>query len=133
MHLLGRRQGLHEAQQQLEGCLCAQAKLQVQRDLLAKKLAELGVKDPLPALPLPEDRQSISSTVSQSRLLCSGSCRDGVLPSWCTAHASFQEQEKSGTSALETLKNHITGIFSPKYSVSSWVPPATLLSTQLPC
>ncbi|XP_039933145.1 tyrosine-protein kinase Fes/Fps isoform X3 [Hirundo rustica] len=89
VHLLGRRQGLHEAQQQLEGCLCAQAKLQVQRDLLARKLAELGTRDALPALPLPEDRQSISST----------------------------EQERSGASALETLKNHITGIFSPKYSV----------------
>ncbi|XP_033372915.1 tyrosine-protein kinase Fes/Fps isoform X4 [Parus major] len=89
VYLLGRRQGLHEARQQLEGCLCAQAKLQVQRDLLARKLAELGTRDALPALPLPEDRQSISST----------------------------EQERSGASALETLKNHITGIFSPKYSV----------------
>ncbi|KAM4766797.1 tyrosine-protein kinase Fes/Fps isoform 3-T3 [Cyanocitta cristata] len=94
VHLLGRRQGLHEAQQQLEGCLCAQAKLQVQRDLLARKLAELGVRDPLPALPLPEDQQSISST----------------------------EQERSGASALETLKNHITGIFSPKYSLPPPVP-----------
>uniref|UniRef100_A0A8C5U121 FES proto-oncogene, tyrosine kinase n=1 Tax=Malurus cyaneus samueli TaxID=2593467 RepID=A0A8C5U121_9PASS len=88
VHLLGRRQGLHEAQQQLEGCLCIQAKLQAQRDLLAGKLAELGVRDPLPPLPLPEDRRSTSST----------------------------EQERSGASALETLKNHITGIFSPKYS-----------------
>ncbi|NXE02917.1 FES kinase, partial [Chaetorhynchus papuensis] len=87
-----------------------------------RKLAELGVRDPLPALPLPEDRQSISSTVSQSHLPCSGSCRDGVLPSWWTAHASFQEQERSGASALETLKNHITGIFSPKYSLPPPVP-----------
>ncbi|XP_014743353.1 PREDICTED: tyrosine-protein kinase Fes/Fps isoform X2 [Sturnus vulgaris] len=94
VHLLGRRQGLHAARQQLEGCLCAQAKLQVQRDLLARKLAELGTRDPLPALPLPEDRQSISST----------------------------EQERSGPSALETLKNHITGIFSPKYSLPPPVP-----------
>ncbi|XP_050165941.1 tyrosine-protein kinase Fes/Fps isoform X2 [Myiozetetes cayanensis] len=89
VHLLSRRQGLHEAQQQLEVCLCAQAKLQAQRDLLAGKLAELGAREPLPALPVPEDRQSVSST----------------------------EQERSGASALETLKNHITGIFSPKYSV----------------
>ncbi|KAL9837655.1 tyrosine-protein kinase Fes/Fps isoform 2-T2 [Geothlypis trichas] len=94
VHLLGRRQGLHEARQQLEGCLCAQAKLQAQRDLLAGKLAELGVREPLPALPLPEDRQSVSST----------------------------EQERSGASALETLKNHITGIFSPKYSLPPPVP-----------
>ncbi|NWR36349.1 FES kinase, partial [Tachuris rubrigastra] len=62
VHLLSRRQGLHEAQQQLEVCLCAQAKLQAQRDLLAGKLAELGARDPLPALPLPEDQQSVSST-----------------------------------------------------------------------
>uniref|UniRef100_A0A674H1X3 Tyrosine-protein kinase n=1 Tax=Taeniopygia guttata TaxID=59729 RepID=A0A674H1X3_TAEGU len=94
VHLLGRRQGLHEARQQLEGCLCAQAKLQLQRDVLARKLAELGTRDPLPALPLPEDRQSVSST----------------------------EQERSGASALETLKNHITGIFSPKYSLPPPVP-----------
>ncbi|XP_071424957.1 tyrosine-protein kinase Fes/Fps isoform X4 [Pithys albifrons albifrons] len=95
VHLLSRRQGLHEAQQQLEGCLCAQAKLRAQRDLLAGKLAELGTRDPLPALPVPEDWQSVSST----------------------------EQERSGASALETLKNHITGIFSPKYSL----PPPVLL------
>ncbi|XP_059338025.1 tyrosine-protein kinase Fes/Fps isoform X4 [Ammospiza nelsoni] len=121
VHLLGRRQGLHEARQQLEGCLCAQAKLRAQRDLLASKLAELGAREPLPALPLPEDRQSVSSTVSRPRLLRSGSCRDG-LHSWCTARASFQEQERSGASALETLKNHITGIFSPKYSLPPPVP-----------
>ncbi|XP_027752938.1 tyrosine-protein kinase Fes/Fps isoform X2 [Empidonax traillii] len=94
VHLLSRRQGLHEAQQQLEVCLCAQAKLQAQRDLLAGKLAELGTREPLPALPVPEDRQSVSST----------------------------EQERSGASALETLKNHITGIFSPKYSLPPPVP-----------
>ncbi|NXF01015.1 FES kinase, partial [Smithornis capensis] len=64
VHLLGRRQGLHEAQQQLEGCLCAQAKLQAQRDILAGKLAELGAGEPLPALPVLEDRQSVSSMVS---------------------------------------------------------------------
>ncbi|XP_054243957.1 tyrosine-protein kinase Fes/Fps isoform X2 [Indicator indicator] len=88
VHLLGKRQGLQEVQQQLEGCLCTQAKLQAQRDLLAGKLGELGTGEPLPALPLQEDRQSVSST----------------------------EQERSGATALETLKNHITGIFSPKYS-----------------
>ncbi|XP_040979809.1 tyrosine-protein kinase Fes/Fps isoform X4 [Aquila chrysaetos chrysaetos] len=89
VHLLGKRQGLQEAQQQLEGCLCTQAKLQAQRDLLAGKLAELGAGDPLPALPLQEDRQSVSSV----------------------------EQERSRATTLETLKNHISGIFSPKYSV----------------
>uniref|UniRef100_A0A8D2MMN3 Tyrosine-protein kinase n=1 Tax=Zonotrichia albicollis TaxID=44394 RepID=A0A8D2MMN3_ZONAL len=67
------------------------------------------------------DRLSVSSTVSRPRLLRPGSCRDG-LHSWCTARASFQEQERSGASALETLKNHITGIFSPKYSLPPPVP-----------
>ncbi|GAB0194335.1 tyrosine-protein kinase Fes/Fps [Grus japonensis] len=94
VHLLGKRQGLQEAQQQLEGCLCAQAKLQAQRDLLAGKLAELAAGEPLPALPLQEDRQSVSSA----------------------------EQERSGPTALETLKNHISGIFSPKYSLPPPVP-----------
>ncbi|NXA36174.1 FES kinase, partial [Eudromia elegans] len=66
VHLLGKRQGLQEAQQQLQRCLCAQAKLQVQRDLLAQRLAELDTGEPLPALPFPEDRQSISSGVTSS-------------------------------------------------------------------
>ncbi|XP_069654882.1 tyrosine-protein kinase Fes/Fps isoform X4 [Haliaeetus albicilla] len=94
VHLLGKRQGLQEAQQQLEGCLCTQAKLQAQRDLLAGKLAELGAGDPLPALPLQEDRQSVSSV----------------------------EQERSRATTLETLKNHISGIFSPKYSLPPPMP-----------
>ncbi|XP_035168066.1 LOW QUALITY PROTEIN: tyrosine-protein kinase Fes/Fps [Oxyura jamaicensis] len=94
VHLLSKRQGLQEAQQQLQGCLCTQAKLQAQRDVLANKLAELGSGDPLPALPLQEDRHSVSSV----------------------------EQERSGATALETLKNHISGIFSPKFSLPPPVP-----------
>ncbi|KAM9275669.1 tyrosine-protein kinase Fes/Fps [Morus bassanus] len=94
VHLLGKRQGLQEAQQQLEGCLCTQAKLQARRDLLAGKLAELGTGEPLPALPLQDDRQSVCSV----------------------------EQERSGVTALETLKNHISGIFSPKYLLPPPVP-----------
>lgn len=43
-----------------------------------------------------------------------------------TAHTFPQEQERSGATALETLKNHISGIFSPKFSVRPWAPPATL-------
>ncbi|XP_074736767.1 tyrosine-protein kinase Fes/Fps isoform X2 [Strix uralensis] len=94
VHLLGKRQGLQEVQQQLEGCLCTEAKLQAQRDLLARKLEQLGTGEPLPALPLQEDRQSVSSV----------------------------DQERSGATALETLKNHISGIFSPKYSLPPPVP-----------
>ncbi|XP_025896335.1 tyrosine-protein kinase Fes/Fps isoform X2 [Nothoprocta perdicaria] len=93
VHLLGKRQGLQEAQQQLQGCLCAQAKLRAQRDLLAQRLAELDSGDPLPALPFPEDRQSLSSG-----------------------------QERSGATALETLKSHISGIFRPKYLLPPPVP-----------
>ncbi|KAM8804739.1 tyrosine-protein kinase Fes/Fps [Eudromia elegans] len=92
VHLLGKRQGLQEAQQQLQRCLCAQAKLQVQRDLLAQRLAELDTGEPLPALPFPEDRQSISS----------GEC--------------------SGATTLETLRSHISGIFRPKYLLPPPVP-----------
>ncbi|XP_062439475.1 tyrosine-protein kinase Fes/Fps isoform X2 [Rhea pennata] len=94
VHLLGKRQGLQEVQQQLQSCLCTQAKLQAQRDMLAQKLAELDSRGPLPALTLPEDRQSLSSV----------------------------EQERSGASALETLKNHISGIFRPKYLLPPPVP-----------
>ncbi|NXO50992.1 FES kinase, partial [Aramus guarauna] len=71
-----------------------------------RKLAELAAGEPLPALPLQEDRQSVSSAVSP------------VPP----PHASPQEQERSGPTALETLKNHISGIFSPKYSLPPPVP-----------
>ncbi|EMP36063.1 Tyrosine-protein kinase transforming protein Fps [Chelonia mydas] len=40
------------------------------------------------------------------------------------APAAEQEQERPGASALETLRNHISGIFRPKYSVP---PPLPLL------
>ncbi|NXK98354.1 FES kinase, partial [Formicarius rufipectus] len=87
VHLLSRRQGLHEVQQQLEGCLCTQAKLRAQRDLLAGKLAELGAGDPLPALPVPEDRQSVSSTVSTADAPPVAQLRDGH---GCVHSVSFQ-------------------------------------------
>ncbi|NXT42342.1 FES kinase, partial [Pelecanoides urinatrix] len=114
-----------------ERCLCTQAKLQAQRDLLAGKLAELGTGEPLPALPLQEDRQSVSSVVSpappcpgtaglgHARL---GHAELGSPPAQHTAHTSPQEQERSGATALETLKNHISGIFSPKYLLPPPVP-----------
>lgn len=55
------------------------------------------------------------------------------LPLQGTALTPLQEQERSGASALETLKNHISGIFSPKFSVSPWAPLATLPSYWVPC
>ncbi|NXT46836.1 FES kinase, partial [Pluvianellus socialis] len=97
-----------------ERCLCTQTKLQAQRDLLAGKLGELGAGEPLPALPLQEDRQSVSSMVRHDGL--------GLPPAQCPAHTFAQEQERSGATALETLKNHISGIFSPKYLLPPPVP-----------
>ncbi|XP_033921850.1 tyrosine-protein kinase Fes/Fps isoform X2 [Melopsittacus undulatus] len=94
VHLLGKRQGLQELQQQLEGCICTQAKLRAQRDLLATKLEELGAGEPLPALLL-QDEPHLGCSV---------------------------EQERGGSTALETLKSHISGIFSPKYSLPPPVP-----------
>ncbi|XP_043350081.1 tyrosine-protein kinase Fes/Fps isoform X2 [Dermochelys coriacea] len=98
VHLLGKRQALQEAQLHFQVSLCAQAKLQAQRDMLYHKLEQLGSRIPPPALPLQDDRNSLSSTE--------------------------QEQERPGASALETLRNHISGIFRPKYSVP---PPLPLL------
>lgn len=98
VHLLGKRQALQEAQLHFQVSLCAQAKLQVQRDVLRRKLDQLGSSAPPPALPLQDDRQSLSSTEL--------------------------EPERPGASALETLRNHISGIFRPKYSVP---PPLPLL------
>uniref|UniRef100_A0A8C4Y1I0 Tyrosine-protein kinase n=1 Tax=Gopherus evgoodei TaxID=1825980 RepID=A0A8C4Y1I0_9SAUR len=97
VQLLGKRQALQEAQLHFQVSLCAQAKLQVQRDELRRKLDQLGCSTPPPALPLQDERPSFSSTVSL---------------------------ERPGASALETLRNHISGIFRPKYSVP---PPLALL------
>ncbi|XP_067412179.1 tyrosine-protein kinase Fes/Fps isoform X7 [Emydura macquarii macquarii] len=88
LQLLGKRQALQEAQQHFQVSLCTEAKLRAQRDVLRRKLDQLGSRDPPPALPLQDDRQSLSSP----------------------------EQECSGASPLETLRNHISGIFRPKYS-----------------
>uniref|UniRef100_A0A8C4W9N2 Tyrosine-protein kinase n=1 Tax=Gopherus evgoodei TaxID=1825980 RepID=A0A8C4W9N2_9SAUR len=97
VQLLGKRQALQEAQLHFQVSLCAQAKLQVQRDELRRKLDQLGCSTPPPALPLQDERPSFSSTL---------------------------ELERPGASALETLRNHISGIFRPKYSVP---PPLALL------
>ncbi|NXF59539.1 FES kinase, partial [Ciccaba nigrolineata] len=89
-----------------------------------RKLEQLGTGEPLPALPLQEDRQSVSSVVSPALgAVGMGHTGLGSPPqSQGTAHATPQEQERSGATALETLKNHISGIFSPKYSLPPPVP-----------
>ncbi|NXO03216.1 FES kinase, partial [Rhinopomastus cyanomelas] len=107
-----KEQRLRELQAELHGMEQSQSAGE-RRDLLATKLEELGTGEPLPALPLQEDRQSVSSTQAQSPV---------VSPRQHPAYTSSQEQERSGATALETLKNHITGIFSPKYSLPPPVP-----------
>ncbi|XP_006030858.2 tyrosine-protein kinase Fes/Fps isoform X1 [Alligator sinensis] len=94
VQLLGRRQALQEAQQQFQVSLCTQTKLQGQWDMLRRELDQLGSRDPPPVLPLLDDRQSLSS----------------------------MEQERMGPTALETLKNHISGIFRPKISLPPLLP-----------
>lgn len=45
---------------------------------------------------------------------------------WETEHVLPQDQERSGVTALETIKNHISGIFGSRFSVRPWTPAATL-------
>uniref|UniRef100_A0A6I8N7T0 Tyrosine-protein kinase n=1 Tax=Ornithorhynchus anatinus TaxID=9258 RepID=A0A6I8N7T0_ORNAN len=90
VQLLGKRQALQEAIQQFQIAHCSQAKLQAQCDLLQAKLDSLGPGEPPPVLVLQDDRHSTSSTE--------------------------QERDGSRTPTLEILKNHISGIFRPKFS-----------------
>uniref|UniRef100_A0A4X2K9M3 Tyrosine-protein kinase n=1 Tax=Vombatus ursinus TaxID=29139 RepID=A0A4X2K9M3_VOMUR len=90
VQLLGKRQALQEALQDLQMALCSQAKLKAQQDLLQSKLEQLGPGEPPPVLVLQDDQQSTSSTE--------------------------QEREGGRTPTLEILKNHISGIFRPKFS-----------------
>ncbi|NXF41127.1 FES kinase, partial [Nyctibius bracteatus] len=85
-----------------------------------RTLAELGTGEPLPALPLPEDRQSVlgDTGLGDTGLGDAGPTSPPASPQLTPP----QEQERSGPTALETLKNHISGIFSPKYSLPPPVP-----------
>ncbi|XP_076980373.1 tyrosine-protein kinase Fes/Fps isoform X2 [Tamandua tetradactyla] len=89
VQLLGKKQALHEAVQDLQGALCSQAKLQAQQELLQAKLEQLGPGEPPPVLLLQDDRHSTSSS----------------------------EREGGRTPTLEILKSHISGIFRPKFSL----------------
>ncbi|XP_044516083.1 tyrosine-protein kinase Fes/Fps [Gracilinanus agilis] len=98
VQLLGKRQVLQEALQDFQMALCCQAKLQAQQDLLQSKLDQLGPGEPPPVLVLQDDQHSTSST----------------------------EQDRDGgrTPTLEILKNHISGIFRPRFSLP---PPLQLI------
>uniref|UniRef100_A0A7N4V4I5 Tyrosine-protein kinase n=1 Tax=Sarcophilus harrisii TaxID=9305 RepID=A0A7N4V4I5_SARHA len=90
VQLLGKRQALQEALQDFQMALCSQAKLKAQQELLQSKLEQLGPGEPPPVLVLQDDQHSTSSTE--------------------------QEREGGRTPTLEILKNHISGIFRPKFS-----------------
>ncbi|XP_006867207.1 PREDICTED: tyrosine-protein kinase Fes/Fps isoform X3 [Chrysochloris asiatica] len=90
VQLLGKKQVLQEALQELQVALCSQAKLQAQQELLQSKLEQLGPGEPPPVPLLQDDRHSTSS--------------------------SEQEREGGRTPTLEMLKSHISGIFRPKFS-----------------
>nr|XP_033776357.1 tyrosine-protein kinase Fes/Fps [Geotrypetes seraphini] len=92
--LLSKRHALFEAFQQVQVSLCAKTKLQIQRDMLQRKMDTVGSNDPPPALQLQEDQQSISSL----------------------------ERETGKHQTLEAIKNHISGIFRPKISLPPPVP-----------
>ncbi|XP_056428014.1 tyrosine-protein kinase Fes/Fps isoform X3 [Hyla sarda] len=87
--LLAKCQALQDALVQYNMSLCSKVKLQGQREILKKKISELGTNDPLPALQLQDDGQSICSI----------------------------DKESSLNHTLENIKNHISGIFRPKISL----------------
>uniref|UniRef100_A0A4W3ILD9 Tyrosine-protein kinase n=1 Tax=Callorhinchus milii TaxID=7868 RepID=A0A4W3ILD9_CALMI len=80
---------LEESRQQMHVLLCTKGKLEAQRVLLARKLKDLGNKEPPPAIQLDEDGYSISS---------------------------IEKEKESKALSLETLKSHISGIFRPKFT-----------------
>ncbi|XP_073424727.1 tyrosine-protein kinase Fes/Fps isoform X2 [Dendrobates tinctorius] len=92
--LLAKCQSLQDAILQYNMSLCSKIKLQGQRDILKKKMYELGARDPPPALQLQDDGQSICSI----------------------------DRESGINHTLENIKNHISGIFRPKISLPPLLP-----------
>ncbi|XP_064422102.1 tyrosine-protein kinase Fes/Fps [Latimeria chalumnae] len=96
VYLLSKRHALEENRHQLQNSICSQAKMEAQQAILSQKLDELGHRDPPPALQLDEDGHSISSIE--------------------------RDKDSSKTLTLESLKNHISGIFRPKISLPPLLP-----------
>ncbi|KAM9311381.1 tyrosine-protein kinase Fes/Fps [Gastrophryne carolinensis] len=94
IHVLSKCQQLQEALVQYHMSVCSKTKLQGQRDILKKKINDIGSRDPPPALQLQDDGLSISSI----------------------------ERESGKNNTLETIKNHISGIFRPKISLPPLLP-----------
>ncbi|XP_063781931.1 tyrosine-protein kinase Fes/Fps isoform X2 [Pseudophryne corroboree] len=102
INLLAKYQSLQDAILQYNMSLCKKTKLQGQRDILNKKMNEIGSGDPPPALQLQDDKQSITSI----------------------------DRESGINQTLENIKNHISGIFRPKFSLPPLLP--LILDVQKP-
>uniref|UniRef100_V9KF45 Tyrosine-protein kinase n=1 Tax=Callorhinchus milii TaxID=7868 RepID=V9KF45_CALMI len=95
IYIFSKKCALEESRQQMHVLLCTKGKLEAQRVLLARKLKDLGNKEPPPAIQLDEDGYSISS---------------------------IEKEKESKALSLETLKSHISGIFRPKFTLPPLVP-----------
>ncbi|XP_062927103.1 tyrosine-protein kinase Fes/Fps isoform X1 [Mobula hypostoma] len=94
VYIFSKKCALEESYQQKRALMCTKARLDAQKLLLEHKLKELGDKEPPAALAVDEDCCSVTSAG-----------KDGVRPM-----------------TLETLKNHISGLFKPKFSLPPLLP-----------
>ncbi|XP_041444188.1 tyrosine-protein kinase Fes/Fps [Xenopus laevis] len=93
LNLLAKRHALRDALLQYHMTLCNKNKIQGQREMLKRKMNTIGFGDPPPALQLQDDNQSITSV-----------------------------ERECGKKTLENIKNHISGIFRPKFSLPPLLP-----------
>ncbi|OCT89696.1 tyrosine-protein kinase Fes/Fps [Xenopus laevis] len=93
INLLAKRHALRDALLQYHMTLCNKNKVQGQREILKRKMNTIGSGDPPPALQLQDDNQSISSV-----------------------------ERECAKKTLENIKNHISGIFRPKFSLPPLLP-----------
>uniref|UniRef100_F6RPL0 Tyrosine-protein kinase n=1 Tax=Xenopus tropicalis TaxID=8364 RepID=F6RPL0_XENTR len=93
INLLAKRHALRDALLQYHMTLCNKNKIHGQREKLKRKMNTIGSGDPPPALQLQDDNQSISSV-----------------------------ERECGKKTLENIKNHISGIFRPKFSLPPLLP-----------
>ncbi|XP_072880871.1 tyrosine-protein kinase Fes/Fps [Hemitrygon akajei] len=94
VYVFSKKCALEESYQQERALMCTKARLDAQKLQLEHKLRELGDREPPTALGTDEDRYSVTSAG-----------KDGVRPM-----------------TLETLKNHISGLFKPKFSLPPLLP-----------
>ncbi|XP_055518572.1 tyrosine-protein kinase Fes/Fps [Leucoraja erinacea] len=94
VYVLSRRCALEESRRQERALSCGRARLDGQRLVLQQGLRGLGDSEAPPALQLDDDRYSVTSTG-----------KEGVR-----------------SLTLETLKNHISGLFKPKFTLPPPLP-----------